>query len=241
MNNGTTTALVSRNGSSPEPAPAEEHDLLWDGFPPVVTQKLSQPLDEDLVSYRKGRKGRTFAYLEGHTAIDQANRIFGYGGWGYELTGPVELHESEKVDAKTGETTRIRAYSASVRVTVPGSPSRTDVGFVALVEDTVEGHETAMKGAVTDALKRALRGYGDQFGNSLSGDGGGGDVASGLRRTIVELGRKQGFEESQVRDAVRQRTGEELDDLPVSGLTNLLEAMARKAQAPGSEEEPKAA
>ncbi len=173
MNNGTTTALVSRNGSSPEPAPVEEHDLLWDGLPPVVTQKLSQPLDEDLVSYRKGRKSRTFAYLEGHTAIDQANRIFGFGSWGYELVGDVTLHESEKVDAKTGETTRIRAYSATVRVTVPGSPPRTDVGFVALVEDTVEGHEMAFKGAVTDALKRALRGYGNQFGNSLSGDGAG--------------------------------------------------------------------
>ena len=78
MNNGTT-ALVSRNGSSPEPAhaepaSAEEHDLLWGSLPPVVTQKLSQPLDEELVSYRKGRKGRTFAYLEGHAAIDQANR-----------------------------------------------------------------------------------------------------------------------------------------------------------------------
>lgn len=128
-------------------------------------------------------------------------------------------------------------------MTVPGSPPRTDVGFVALIEDTVEGHEMAIKGAVTDALKRALRGYGNQFGNSLAGDGGGGggDVASGLRRTIVELGRKQGFEESQVRDAVRQRTGEELDDLPVSGLTTLVEAMANKLQAPGSEEEPKAA
>ena len=241
MNNGTTTALVSRNGSSPEPAPVEEHDLLWDGLPPVVTQKLAQPLDEDLVSYRKGRKGRTFAYLEGHTAIDQANRIFGYGAWGYELVGDVTLHENEQVDGKTGETTRIRAYSATVRVTVPGSPPRTDVGFVALVEDTVEGHEMAFKGAVTDALKRALRGYGEQFGNALSGDGASGDVAPRLRRTIVELGRKQGFEELQVRDAVRQRTGEELDDLPVSELTTLIEAMARKAQHSGSESEPQAA
>ncbi len=66
-------------------------------------------------------------------------------------------------------------------------------------------------------------------------------MAPRLRRTIVELGRKQGFDESKVRDAVRQRTGEELDDLPVSGLTTLVEAMANKLQASGSEEEPKAA
>ena len=239
--NNTSTALVSRNGSSPEPTPVEEHDLLWDGFQPVVTQKLSQPLDEDLVSYRKGRKGLTFAYLDGHTAIDQANRIFGFGGWGYDLVGDVTLREGESVNQETGEAKPWRAYAATVRVTVPGSPPRTDVGFVALIEDTVEGHEMAMKGAVTDALKRALRGYGAQFGNSLPGDAAGGDVATGLRRTIVELGRKQGYEELQVRDAVRQRTGEELDDLPVSGLTTLVEAMANKLQASGSEEEPKAA
>ena len=171
MQNGTTATLNgSRNGSHPEPVAAEEHDLLWDGLPPATTAKLGEPLDEGLVSHRKGRGGRTFAYLEGRAAIDQANRIFGFGGWGYELAGPVELRESESVDAKTGETRRMRAYAATVRVTVPGSPSRTDVGFHAVVEETAEGHETAFKGAVTDALKRALRGYGEQFGNSLYGD-----------------------------------------------------------------------
>lgn len=238
MNNGTT-ALVSRNGSHPEPA--GEIDLLWDGLAPAVTQKLSEPLDEGLVSYRKGRKGRTFAYLEGRTAIDQANRIFGFGAWGYELVGDVTLRESESIDQKTGETRRFRAYSATVRVTVPGSSPRTDVGFHAVTEETVEGHETAFKGCVTDALKRALRGYGEQFGNSLYGDGAPGDVAPGLRRTIVSLGRKQGFDEGQVRDAVRSRTGQDLDEVPISELTSLLESMARKLQSSEAEDEPKAA
>ncbi len=242
MQNGTTATLNgSRNGSHPEPVAVEEHDLLWDGLPPATTQKLGEPLDEGLVSHRKGRGGRTFAYLEGRSAIDQANRIFGFGGWGYELTGPVELRESESVDPKTGETRHMRAYAATVRVTVPGSPSRTDVGFHAVVEETAEGHETAFKGAVTDALKRALRGYGEQFGNSLYGDAAPGDAAPALRRTIVELGRKQGFDEGQVRDAVRSRIGKDLDELPVSEVTSLLEAMARKLQTSTAEDEPKAA
>ncbi|MDE2934601.1 MAG: Rad52/Rad22 family DNA repair protein [Chloroflexota bacterium] len=239
MNNGTT-ALVSRNGSHPEPA-AGEIDLLWDGLLPAVTQKLGEPLDEGLVSYRKGRKGRTFAYLEGHAAIDQANRIFGFGGWGWEPLGDVTVREGESVDQKTGEAKPWRAYAATVRVTVPGSTPRTDVGFHAVTEETVEGHETAFKGAVTDALKRALRGYGEQFGNGLYGDGAPGDVAPALRRTIVSLGRKQGFDEGQVRDAVRSRTGRDLDEVPVSELTSLIEAMARKLQSSDAEEEPKAA
>ena len=128
-----------------------------------------------------------------------------------------------------------------MRVTVPGSSPRTDVGFHAVTEETVEGHETAFKGCVTDALKRALRGYGEQFGNGLYGDGAPGDVAPALRRTIVDLGRKQGFDESQVRDAVRSRAGGDLDELPVSELTNLVEAMARKLQSSTSEDESKAA
>ena len=115
------------------------------------------------------------------------------------------------------------------------------MGFHAVTEETVEGHETAFKGCVTDALKRALRGYGEQFGNALYGDGAPGDVAPALRRTIVSLGRKQGFDEGQVRDAVRSRTGRDLDEVPVSELTSLLESMARKLQDSGSEEEPKAA
>ena len=171
----------------------------------------------------------------------QANRIFGYGGWGYELTGPVEFRESESVDPKTGETRHVRAYAATVRVTVPGSPSRTDVGFHAVAEETAEGHETAYKGAVTDALKRALRGYGEQFGNSLYGDAAPGDLAPSLRRTLVGLGRSQGFDEGRVREAVRSRTGKDLDDLPVSELSSLIEAMARKLQNPDSGSEPKAA
>jgi hypothetical protein len=35
----------------------------------------------------------------------------------------------------------------------------------------VDAHEMAEKGAVTDALKRALRTFGNQFGNGLYGDG----------------------------------------------------------------------
>ena len=94
---------------------------------------------------------------------------------------------------------------------------------------------------MTDALKRALRGYGEQFGNGLYGDGAPGDVAPALRRTILSLGRKQGFDEGKVRDAVRSRTGKDLDEVPVSELTNLIEAMARKLQSSDAEEEPKAA
>ena len=149
---------------------AAHHELLWDGLSPVVTKALAQPLDPALVSRRKGRAGRTFSYIEGHTAIDEANAIFGYGGWGYELAGDVTIREVETVDPQTGEVKVVRAYSAPVRVTVPGAPPRTDVGFHPVADETADGHETAIKGAVTDGMKRALRSFGDRFGNGLYGD-----------------------------------------------------------------------
>ncbi|MYB23050.1 MAG: hypothetical protein F4066_03585 [Chloroflexi bacterium] len=191
--NGTATAVRSnRSGRTPSqsgsngtggrtprnrptgvdrsPAPTAPETLHWDALAPRVTEALAQPLDPQLVSQRKGRGGRKFDYIEGHTAIDQANKIFGFGGWGYELIGDVSLRTIEQTDSRTGEVTRTAAYSAVVKVTVPGAPSRTDVGFQPVADETPEGHETAYKGCVTDALKRALRSFGDCFGNGLYGD-----------------------------------------------------------------------
>ena len=166
------TAVASRNGNGHRPdAPiVTEHDLLWDGLSPAVSQALGQPLDPGLVSQRKGRAGRVFDYLEGHAVIDQANRIFGFGGWGYDLVGDVTLRRIETVNPQTGEVKVDQGYSAPVRVSVAGALPRTDLGVHPVAEDTFDGHDTAMKGAVTDGLKRAFRSFGVQFGNGFYGD-----------------------------------------------------------------------
>ena len=249
--NGATKNGTS-NGVHPEAAIASEHDLLWDSLPPAVTEKLSQPLDPSLVSQRKGRVGRTYQYIEGLAVIDQANRIFGFAGWGYELVGDVTLREIEQVDPKTGEMSRIRAYSAPVRVTVPGAPPRTDIGFHTVAEESGEGHDTAAKGAVTDGMKRALRSFGDQFGNCLYGDqtttgqpakqtSAADGLAPSLRATLIELGAMQGFDEKQVRAAVKGKTGQDLEAVSASELTPLVQGAARKLQQLRETEVPEAA
>ena len=122
--NGTGNGLVAAlnsNGHKPDAAivSAEHEPCSGTGCSPAVTGALGQPLDPALVSQRKGRAGRTYDYLEGHVVIDQANRIFGFGGWGYELVGDVTLRQIENVDTKTGE---VKTHLTS---TAPrcGSPS----------------------------------------------------------------------------------------------------------------------
>ena len=239
---GHAPSAVRENGNDPL-------DLLWDGLPPAVTRELEGTLDASLVSRRRGRGGRMYDYIEGHAAIAEANRIFGYGGWGYELAGDVALREFETVDTETGELRLVRAYSAPVRVTVPGAPPRTDVGFHTVVDETGEGHETACKGAVTDGMKRALRSFGDRFGNGLYGPHGGvssspnrsdtrrdasrngsdGEVRR-LRARLIALGDEQGFDEDAVRAAVLDRTGRDIDELAVPDLKSLVDAAYAKVQ-----------
>ena len=260
-NNGAhkDTAIVARNGNGAHngvenAAVATEHELLWDGLSPAVTNALSQPLDPALVSQRKGRGGRVFDYLEGHVVIDQANRIFGYGGWGYELVGDVTLRRIETVDTQTGEVKVSHAYSAPVRVTVAGALPRTDTGVHPVAEDTLDGHDTAIKAAVTDGMKRAFRSFGVQFGNGFYGDqqptantsrpervpvqangrSGQGQAnrnesqAQTLRKRLIEIAVEQGLDEDKVRTAVVNRTGKSIDDLTAAELGPLVEAAANK-------------
>lgn len=161
---------LNGNGHRPEAPVVTETEILWDGLAPATARALAQPLNPSLVRQRRGRAGMVYHYLEGHAVIDQANRIFGFGGWGYGLVGDVTLRRMESVDPRTGEVKASFGYSAPVRVTVAGAQPRTDIGFHAVVEDTPDGHDTAIKGAVTDGMKRALRSFGGQFGNGLYGD-----------------------------------------------------------------------
>ncbi len=257
--NGASSGLVHVNGNGhrPDAAILTEHELLWDGLSPAVTQALGQPLDPTLVSQRKGRGGRTFDYLEGHVVIDQANRIFGFGGWGYELVGDVALRTIETVDPQTGEVRTAKAYSAPVRVTVAGALPRTDTGFHPVTEDNLDGHDTAIKAAVTDGMKRAFRSFGCQFGNGFYGDqppvvnaprserapaqahanrrngartqaGRNDSQVKTLRKQLMELAGKQGFDEAQVRAAVQRQMGKDLDDLTADEIGQLVEAAADK-------------
>jgi DNA repair and recombination protein RAD52 len=131
---------------------------------------LDQPLDPKLGMFRKADKGRDVSYLEGYQVIAQANRIFGYDAWGYSV---------DRIDVTPMSDGKGMLYWALVTVNVDGSGMRQDVGCH-VIRNTVDQdgkekdnvnnpdqHDLARKSCVTDALKRAFRTFGDQFGNSL--------------------------------------------------------------------------
>ena len=143
-----------------------------DTFDLGVEDKLKEALDPNLVKPRKvyeaNGKERWVDFLPGHTIIDQANAVFGFDGWGYELVGDVKRVDLPEVNPQTGEVIRPRGfYQAVVKVSVFGAPPRTDIGASDFYTDNLGDHDKALKGAVTDALKRGLRTFGNQFGNSL--------------------------------------------------------------------------
>ena len=124
---------------------------------------LNAPLDTERIKTLPDGPAKGAPYIPAYEAINQANRIFGYGGWSYELIGmPAVVREfagSEKSKTR-------HLYAATVKIRARGCDA-TDVGTTATTSDNVQGHDMAIKGAVSDAMKRALRKWGEQFGNSL--------------------------------------------------------------------------
>lgn len=210
-----------------------------EGLPDEVAALLAQPLNHALVTEREARDGRLLQYIEGWVVINQANRIFGHDRWGAEVVGDVAYRPVSLVDPVTDATAAVGMYSATVRVTVRGCPPKADVGCGFVAEETPEAHEAAYKGAVTDALKRALRHFGDQFGNGLYDRRNAVDAAASrpatptsparleaMRGKVLDLSQRLGVEEAKARASVEERYGRPLDELGEEQLAAAVRALA---------------
>ena len=126
---------------------------------------LGQPIDKSKVSFRDGNKSGSFqlAYVESWHVIKEANRIFGFDGWSSETIELKQVSES-----KDSYNNTIISYNAKVRVTV-GDVVKEGIGSGHGRGKGIDGekHESAAKEAESDARKRALMQFGDQFGLSL--------------------------------------------------------------------------
>lgn len=127
---------------------------------------LTAPLSRSHVKSRK-QAGRDLSYIEGWHAIAEANRIFGFDRWHRTTVEMRELGQPREVDGKW----RV-AYMARVRVVVETGPNdpitREGTGYGSGIDrDIGSAHESAIKEAETDAMKRALMTFGNPFGLAL--------------------------------------------------------------------------
>ncbi|PHR69907.1 MAG: DNA repair protein Rad52 [Arcobacter sp.] len=137
----------------------------------MFNEKQKEVLDSELASKRikTRQKGNiNLSYIAGFDIIETANLIFGYGNWSYSIS------KLEKVSQETNQNQNIViCYKAIIEVVIcdiqhSREVKREDVGFgTGIAKTLADAHESGAKEAVTDAIKRTLRSFGNQFGNSL--------------------------------------------------------------------------
>jgi DNA repair and recombination protein RAD52 len=139
-------------------------------FSPEQKGMLAAPLSRDVVKTR--RQGNlNVSYVTAWHAIAEANRIFGFDGWTRET---VDVHCVAEIDRKIGVTETFEGYdgfgvtyTCRVRVTV-GDVVREGCGAGHGIDrDVGQAHESAIKEAESDAMKRALMTFGNPFGLAL--------------------------------------------------------------------------
>ena len=112
------------------------------------------------------------SYLEGWQVIAEANRIFGFDGWQRQTIAVRCVAQAERLIGRDQKPGWGVTYTARVRVTVTAG------GLTPLVRegsgaghgidvDLGQAHESALKEAETDAMKRALMTFGNPFGLAL--------------------------------------------------------------------------
>jgi hypothetical protein len=115
--------------------------------------------------------------VEGWVAIAEANRIFGFDGWQRQTIAVRCVNQAERTIGARGTGRDQKSgwgvtYTARVRVTVNagGLPPLIREGSGAghgIDVDLGQAHESALKEAETDAMKRALMTFGNPFGLAL--------------------------------------------------------------------------
>jgi DNA repair and recombination protein RAD52 len=200
-------------------------------------EELQKPLDPSRVLRRMGFRGQQLEYLPVHDVIETANRIFGFGGW------QREIRRLEKVFEDETDGVYSVGYLCEYRIKV-GNIIHEDVGFGASSNqpDPAGAHEMAVKAAVSDALKRCFRAFGDQFGLSLYRKHEVEEAPAGGPRTATEAQvarlrkalRAHGLKESELLDYINAKMGSDykrLEDLPLKVASRAIDRFTQDADA----------
>ena len=141
-------------------------------------EQLMKPLNAARVAKRE-QAGRSLSYLEAWDVKAHLIRVFGFGGWSWDvLTADLAYEEKNErgqwaVGYKVVGRLVIHDLGATYTEAAVGSASLPQRG---------EAHDMAVKSGESDALKRAAINLGTQFGLSLYDNGSTKDV---VMQTLV--------------------------------------------------------
>lgn len=147
--------------------------MSHNGFNAEQIASLGMMLDPATVKTR--RQGNTdVSYITAWHAIAEANRVFGFDGWMRETVETRPVQEAPTIIGKGKHYEKpgfVVSYVAKVRVTVFAGErvvirEGTGAGH-GIDADMGQAHESAIKEAESDAMKRALMMFGNQFGLAL--------------------------------------------------------------------------
>ncbi|KAI0942166.1 hypothetical protein AcV7_002675 [Taiwanofungus camphoratus] len=143
-------------------------ELSQDSAQKIATlqAKLNKKLGPEYISQRPGPGGGPkLTYAEGWKIINLANEVFGFNGWSSSVMNLTTdfIDQSEETKRYTVGVTAI------VRVTLRDGAFHEDVGYGMLENSKSKGAalDKCKKEAVTDAVKRTLRNFGNLLGNCL--------------------------------------------------------------------------
>ena len=167
----TTTPPVLTSTPSSQANPATPA-----AFSAAQIAALTAPLDRALVSSREQGRSKV-NYLQSWVVISEANRIFGFDGWQRQTLFSRCIAQAERLIGARGTGREQKngwgvTYIARVRITVcvgsQGLLIREGTGAGHGIDtDLGLAHESAIKEAETDAMKRALMTFGNPFGLAL--------------------------------------------------------------------------
>lgn len=111
--------------------------------------------------------GSNVSYIEGWHVIAEANRIFGFDNWTRETIDIKCVSEKEREIGQNKVPGWGVTYLCKARVIVDGVAREGCGAGHGIDRDLGQAHESAIKEAETDAMKRAFMTFGNPFGLAL--------------------------------------------------------------------------
>jgi DNA repair and recombination protein RAD52 len=131
----------------------------------TLQSRLEKQLGPEYISARAGPSGQKVHYIAAEKCIQLANEVFGFNGWSSEIKD-ISLDFLDEIP----QTSRFNiGISVIIRVTLRDGTFHEDIGYgnIDNCKGKAAAFEKAKKEATTDALKRALKNFGNVLGNCI--------------------------------------------------------------------------